>query len=126
MCGSPAPFVLVWDEDVARCIVQGIGERWTGIYNLAGDGAISLREIARRLGKPYLAVPAPLLRAALWLAHACGLSARGAEQVEFLRYRPVLSNQLLKAERGFTPRYSSEECFEHYRRAVLGGAAEPA
>ena len=126
VCGSPAPFVLVWDEDVARGIVQGIGERWTGTYNLAGDGAISLRQIARRLGKPYLAVPAPLLRAALWLAHACGLSARGAEQVEFLQYRPVLSNQLLKAERGFAPRYSSEECFEHYRRAVLGGAAEPA
>ena len=41
--GSDAPFVLVWDEDVAGCIVEGIRERRTGIYNLAGDGAITLR-----------------------------------------------------------------------------------
>jgi len=121
--GSAAPFVLVWDEDVARAIAQGIREDWTGIYNLAGDGALSLREIARHLGKPYLAVPAPLLRAALRLAQACGVSARGPEQVEFLQYRPVLCNELLKREHGFAPRYSSAECFEHYRRA-RGGRAE--
>jgi UDP-glucose 4-epimerase len=36
--------------------------------------------------------------------------------VKFLRYRPVLSNERLKAEFGFTPSASSEECFERYRR----------
>jgi len=114
--GSDAPFVLIWDEDVAACIVKGIQERRSGIFNLCGDGAIALPEIARRLGKPYVALPAALLTGALAATHKLGLSARGAEQVDFLRYRPVLANDALVSEFGFTPRFTSEECFEHYRK----------
>lgn len=121
VAGSDSPFVLVWDEDVAACIEKGIREERAGIYNLAGDGAITLPEIARRLGKPFLPLPGALLAGALGLLHALGLSARGAEQVDFLRHRPVLSNQALERDFGFTPRFTSEECFEHYRRLRLGG-----
>lgn len=119
VAGTEAPFVLIWDEDVACCIVQGIREGRTGIYNLTGDGAITLRAIARRIGKPYVAVPASLLAAALWLLRALGLSSRGPEQVRFLRYRPVLGNQRLKSELGFTPTYTSEQCFERYWRCAV-------
>jgi len=120
VAGAETPFVLVWDEDVADCIVKGLRERRTGVFNLAGDGALPLRDIARRLGKPYLPLPAPLLGAALRLLHALGLSARGAEQVDFLRYRPVLSNEALKRDFGFAPRFDSAGCFEHYRRLRFG------
>jgi UDP-glucose 4-epimerase len=118
--GSDAPFVLVWDEDVADCIAKGISERRSGIFNLCGDGAIALPEIARRLGSPYLPLPAPLLGGALRTLQALGISARGSEQVDFLRYRPVLDNQALKTEFGFTPRFDSSGCFEHYRRMRFG------
>ena len=114
--GSDAPFVLVWDEDVAGCIVEGIRHRRTGIYNLAGDGAITLRQIARRIGKPYVAVPVPVLRGALRILKALRLSGVGPEQVGFLRYRPVLANDRLKQEFDEAPTASSEECFERYRR----------
>jgi UDP-glucose 4-epimerase len=114
--GAQAPFVLVWDEDVAACIVEGIRERRSGIYNLAGDGTLALPEIAHRLGRPYIALPGRVLAGLLRGLQALGLSARGPEQVDFLRYRPVLSNEKLKSEFGFTPRFTSDECFEHYRR----------
>jgi len=39
-----------------------------------------------------------LARLPLGLLHALRLSARGAEQVDFLRYRPVLANDALKAD----------------------------
>jgi UDP-glucose 4-epimerase len=120
VAGSDAPFVLIWDEDVADCIVKGIRERRAGIYNLTGDGSITLPEIARRLGRPYLPLPPALLSAALGTLQTLRLSARGREQVDFLRYRPVLSNEKLKSEFGFTPRYTSEECFENYRRLRFG------
>lgn len=119
VAGSDAPFVLIWDEDVAAAIAKGIFERRAGIYNLTGDGAISLPEIARRLGRAYLPLPAPLLGGLLALLRALGLSSRGAEQVDFLRYRPVLANDALKREFGFTPRFTSSECFDHYRRLRL-------
>jgi UDP-glucose 4-epimerase len=121
--GSDAPFVLVWDEDVAGAIVQGIREGGAGIYNLTGDGALGLREIARRLGKPYVALPAGVLAGVLWGLQALGLSQRGPEQVKFLRYRPVLGNERLKSEFGFTPSATSEECFERYRQLRFGDGA---
>ncbi len=118
--GSDSPFVFIWDEDVARCIVRGIRERRAGIYNLCGDGAVSLHSIARALGKPYVAIPSFVLKGALAIGRPLGLTKLGPEQVRFLRYRPVLSNDLLKTEFGFTPTYSSEECFEHYRAMHFG------
>jgi hypothetical protein len=76
--GSEAPFVLIWDDEVAACILKGIRERRAGVYNLAGDGALGLREIARRLGRPYLPLPPRLLAGAL----------RPEDRVVDLLYRP--------------------------------------
>lgn len=117
VAGTDTPFVIIWDEDVAQCLIKGLLEHRSGIYNLAGDGTISLREIARQLGKPYLAPPAWLMRAALFVLHKLGLSQYGPEQVNFLRYRPVLSNTRLKRDFGYTPQRSSRQCFEDYARA---------
>lgn len=121
VAGADSPFVFIWDEDVAACISKGIRERRTGVFNLAGDGVVSLREIARRLGKPYLPLPPGLLAAALRWLQRLGLSARGPEQVDFLRYRPVLDNAALKTEFGFEPRFDSPGCLEAYRRLRFGG-----
>jgi UDP-glucose 4-epimerase len=115
VAGSDAPFTFVWDRDVVACIAKGIREERTGIYNLAGGGATPMREIAERLGKPYLPLPAWLLEGALALLHPLGLSQYGPEQVGFLRYRPVLSNRRLVEEFGYTPQLSSSEVFERYR-----------
>jgi len=115
VAGSDAPFTFVWDRDVVGCIARGIREDHSGIFNLAGGGATSMREIAQRLGKPYLPLPAWLLEGALALLHPLGLSQYGPEQVGFLRYRPVLSNRRLVAEFGYTPKLTSNEVFERYR-----------
>ena len=76
--------------------------------------------MAHRLGKRYVALPAFVLETALLLARALRLTRLGPEQVDFLRYRPVLSNARLKSEFGFTPTSTSEECFERYRRIRFG------
>ncbi|GMV13531.1 MAG: NAD-dependent epimerase/dehydratase family protein [Sorangiineae bacterium PRO1] len=116
--GSDSPFVFIWDADVVECIVRGVFGSETGIYNLAGDGALSPREIAERLGKPYLPVPAPLIAGALALLKRLGKSAYGPEQVKFLRYRPVLSNRALKERFGYTPKKTSRQAFETYAAAL--------
>jgi UDP-glucose 4-epimerase len=102
---------------VIEIICRGLRERSEGIFNLAGDGALSLREIAELLGKPYRALPAWLVRAALSLLKPLGLSQYGPEQLDFLRYRPVLSNNRLKQDFGFSPRYSSREAFLAFLQA---------
>lgn len=109
--GHSSRFVFIWEQDVVGVIRQGLEEAREGIYNLAGDGALSLAEIAGILGKPYRPLPAMILAGALRLLKPLGLSQYGPEQLDFLRYRPVLSNQRLKDEFGYLPRYSSREAF---------------
>lgn len=114
--GAAIPFVFIWDKDVVACILKGIREGATGIFNLAGDGVLSMKEIARLLGKPYVPLPVSLLASALWLLKKLGMTQYGPEQINFLRYRPVLDNRRLKEEFGYIPEKTTREVFEHYLR----------
>ena len=82
-----------------------------GCYNLAGDGALTLPDIATRLGKRLRVLPAGLLRTLLRVGSALGVSRYGPEQLDFLRYRPVLLNTALKERFGYTPRKTSAQAF---------------
>ena len=111
--GSDSPFVFIWDQDVIGTMEQGIREDKTGRYNMAGDGALTIQEIARKLDKPLLTLPASVVKAGLqvakWLAKPVG-----PEQINFLRYRPVLSNRRLKEEFGYRLQKTSAETFEYF------------
>ena len=110
--GSDSPFVFIHDRDVVGAIVRAIDSPVTGTFNVAGDGKLTIHEVAARLGKACVVLPAGLLRAALWLLKKPGLTQYGPEQVDFLRYRPVLDNRRLKEEFGYVPRLSSAEVFD--------------
>ena len=112
--GAAAPFVFIWDQDVVNCIVKGIHEDITGIFNMAGDGVLTLKEIASILEKPYLPLPVWLVKASLWVFSRLKLTQYGPEQVNFIRYRPVLSNLRLKDEFGYIPKKTSQQAFEYY------------
>ena len=118
--GAATPFVFIWDQDVVNCIVKGIRGDIAGIFNLAGDGVLTLKEIASLLGKPYLSLPVWLLKAALWALSRLKLSRYGPEQVDFIRYRPVLSNHRLKDEFGYIPKKTTRQVFEYYINKVAG------
>lgn len=115
--GSESPFVFIWDTDVTGVILHALHTRKAGCFNLAGDGALPLRDIAARLGKPLLTLPAGLLKTALKVGHALGISRYGPEQLDFLRYRPVLLNTALKAELGYTPSKTSSEALDGFIEA---------
>ena len=117
IAGSSAPFVFIWDQDLVTCLVDAVFSEKVGVYNQAGDGALTARQIARLMGKPYVPLPAPLVKAALWGLQHLGLTEHGPERVAFLRYRPVLSNRRLKEEYGYTPRLTSRQAFEYYARS---------
>ncbi|WP_141015051.1 NAD-dependent epimerase/dehydratase family protein [Nocardioides sambongensis] len=115
--GADSPFVFIWDTDVAGVIQRAVDAEQTGVFNVAGDGALSIGEIARRLGRPMLVVPEPVLRGALAVAHRLGLSPYGPEQTRFLQYRPVLDNTRLKEVFGYTPSKTSAQAFDAWRAA---------
>ncbi len=112
--GSDSPFVFIWDEDMVSCLAQAIFSNKEGIYNVAGDGALSVQQLAKILGKPCIKLPATFIRTVLKYLKKWELSQYGPEQVRFIQYRPVLDNTKLKQEFGYTPQLSSEEVFRYY------------
>ena len=112
--GTDTPFVIIWDEDLVNCLAKAAIEDIDGIYNVAGDGIITLREMAGLIKKPFTAIPPGLIKAALTIAKPLKISRYGPEQVKFLQYRPVLDNQKLKEEFSYIPRKTSREVFLYY------------
>lgn len=118
--GSSSPFIFIWDTDVVAIICRAVSSPAAGIVNVAGDGTLTIDEIAARLGKPVLTIPESLLRAALWVGSRLGVSPYGPEQTIFLKHRPVLANDRLKTVFGYTPSKTSAEAFEAWRVARGG------
>ncbi len=114
--GSDSPFVFIWTRDLARILLRAATDGPAGIYNEAGDGAMGVGDLARRLGKPVRRIPAGAIKAALALAHPLRLSRYGPEQVRFLQYRPVLANDALKRDFGYVPELTSAEVFDLWCR----------
>lgn len=113
--GVDVPFVFVWDRDVAEIIARGVGESIVGVFNVAGDGIVTLADIARIEGVRRLPLPPSLLSGALAVLHRLRLTQYGPEQVDFLRYRPVLANDRLKQVFPGLPSRTSREVYEIYR-----------
>jgi UDP-glucose 4-epimerase len=117
IAGSDSPFVFIHDQDVVGAILHGIDSKNVGIFNVAGDGKLTIFEIAQRLGKTCRVLPAPVLQAVLWVLKKLNLTQYGPEQLDFLRYRPVLLNTRLKEVFGYTPKLTSAQVFDLYRNA---------
>jgi UDP-glucose 4-epimerase len=113
--GSNSPFVFIWDDDVTGAILHALsGQAPSGCFNLAGDGALTIFDIAQRLNKRTRVLPAWLLQTALFIGQRLGISRYGPEQLDFLRYRPVLLNTALKTRFGYTPQKTSAQAFEAF------------
>jgi len=118
LSGNATPFSFIADEDVVAALVRATADGPPGIYNLAGDGTVSLRDIAQALGKPFLGLPPAVMRGAIGALRALRLTRLEPAQVAFIQYRPVLDNTALKRDFGFTPRHSSRAAFDRYARGL--------
>jgi nucleoside-diphosphate-sugar epimerase len=104
------PFQLVHHDDVAAALVAAVvGEAKPGIYNLAGDGAVTITDLAHELG--WHAVPAPrqaVGATAELVAHLPFLPAE-ASWIEALR-RPVLMDTArARRELGWRPSHNARQ-----------------
>lgn len=114
---SASPFVFIWDEDVVNIIEKGVETSAQGAFNLAGTGALTVAEIAHLLGKRTRRLKASTLKRVIAIARCLKLTPYGPDQVDFLRYRPVLDNRKLREEFGYEPQKTSKEVFEFYAKS---------
>jgi len=111
IAGSNSPFVIIWVDDLVAYLIEAAKSDITGVYNVAGDGTLTLKQIAAHLNKRYLGIPSSLIRTALAVLKPLGLSQYGPEQVKFIEFRPVLSNAKIKQCFVHQPNKTTEQAF---------------
>jgi len=123
--GRDADWQYVHEEDVVDAISRLLSERRGGIFNLTADGTVKMSEAAGIAGLKVRKMPLRFYRrlaAASWKLHLPNVEAPPG-QIEFVLYPWIASNDKIKRELDWTPRYTSRETFEITMRAKGRGPA---
>jgi UDP-glucose 4-epimerase len=108
---------FVHEDDVVDALTGLLDGRHRGIFNLAGDGLMTLRECAELIENPIRRLPLwgyKALGAVMWKLRQ---SEAPPGQIPFALYPWIVSNEKLKSTLDWTPRHSSRETFEIAMRA---------
>ncbi|HEV7975491.1 NAD-dependent epimerase/dehydratase family protein [Amycolatopsis sp.] len=112
------PLQLVHHDDVANAIaIATTTTAPPGAYNLAGDGEISLTDIAHALGAHAVRIPSSVATAASDVLAKLPRVPAVAEWVHGVRTSVVMDTTKAKRDLGWVPKYSSAETLE----AMAGG-----
>jgi nucleoside-diphosphate-sugar epimerase len=114
------PFQLVHHDDVASALVAATrGAGAPGAYNLAGEGTITLGDLARALGWHALPVPAALVDLAV-LGAGLPLVPSLAQWVNAGRVPVVMDTKRARQELRWRPKYDTRETLSE----LVAGARE--
>jgi UDP-glucose 4-epimerase len=98
------PFQLVHHDDVATALEAAIvGRGDAGVFNLAGDGQITLADMARALGWHSVRVPAPAVGVAAEVAGRLSFLSAELEWINALRVPVIMDTSKARRELGWEP-----------------------
>ncbi len=118
------PLQLVHAEDVATALRAGVvGRGEPGVYNLAGNGEVSIRDIAAALGWRSVRVPKAAIDATAQLMNRLPLAPARAEWLHALRIPVVMDTRKARREQRWRPKFDAQatlaETVEGARHAGL-------
>jgi UDP-glucose 4-epimerase len=107
-------FQFIHIDDMVRAIVYSMLIDARGVYNIAGDGIVSLAQIMNMTRRIFVRVPAPVLynyTNARWYLR---LSPIPAAMTRLLKYSIIVSTKKAEKDLVFFPRMTSKDAFESY------------
>ncbi|MGM0451991.1 MAG: SDR family oxidoreductase [Thermodesulfobacteriota bacterium] len=114
VAGGDPPVQFIHEADFVDGCLAAMSQKAAGAFNLAGDGTVTVSEIARILKTRLIRLPAKVIYPALealWRLHAPGIEVNSG-YLDYIRYPFVASNQKAKEQLGFYPRYDSRQTLE--------------
>ena len=107
------PLQLIHHDDVAAAIALAASTKAPpGIYNIAGDGEVSLSEVATALGARPVRVPAATAKIASAVIARVPFLPSATEWLHATRTSVVMDIGKAKSVLGWTPRYTSAETLQ--------------
>lgn len=110
---------LVHHDDVAEAIARAaIGAGSPGNYNIAGDGTVSVTQVARATGTRSVRVPAAAATAASALIARLPLVPAAAEWLHTARTPMIMDTSKAKQGLGWQPKHSADETLAEMAAAL--------
>lgn len=104
------PIQLVHHDDVARALAAAIaGKGKPGAYNLAGEGEISVADIARALGWRSVPLPGPAVGLGAGVARRLSFVTPQLEWATAVRTPVLMDTAKARRELDWEPRFDAEE-----------------
>lgn len=126
VAGFDARLQFLHEDDLHDVLTYAVNTDVPGVFNVAGDGVITVSQAIRRLQRPSLPMPGAGVG---WVGSALR-SARLAdfspEQISFLTYGRGVDTARMRTVLGFEPRFSTPEAFADFAGtlAPTGGRAD--
>lgn len=116
--GLPDPGIqFVHEDDLVEAIAVLLAGRHRGAFNVAGDGVMPAAECAETIGLRRRRVPVAVMWRLARLMWKLRRSETPPGNLHFAIHPWLVSNEKLKRETGWRPRYTSRETFEITMRA---------
>lgn len=112
--GCDPPTQFVHEDDLVQALLLLLDKRKQGAYNVAADGTLSWSECATLAGIKSRRISYKLMYriiAGLWALRAPKVESPPG-QLQFMRYPWVVSNEKLKKDTGWQPKFTSRETLE--------------
>jgi nucleoside-diphosphate-sugar epimerase len=115
------PIQLVHHDDVARAMAAAIcGDGPAGVYNLAGEGEVRVRDIARQLGWRWLPIPRPAVGLGTALARRLSFASPKLEWAIAADTPMVMDTAKARRDLGWEPQHPASQTL----RETVAGARQ--
>ncbi|MEJ2577811.1 MAG: NAD-dependent epimerase/dehydratase family protein, partial [Kineosporiaceae bacterium] len=111
VAGFDARLQFLHEDDAIEVLRRATVGPAAGVVNVAGDGVLTLSQVARVLGRPTLPIPPMFSTTAGRLLRRAGLADFTPEQLRFLSYGRGMETTRMRHVLGFEPRYTTREAF---------------
>ncbi len=114
--GHDARLQFIHEDDGLEAIRRATVGDHPGMFNIAGDGVISLSQAARRAGRPTVPLPTSSAGIVGAMIRRMGLADFSPEQVRFLTYGRGIDTTRMRDIFGFEPQHTTPETFDSFVR----------
>jgi UDP-glucose 4-epimerase len=102
---------VLHESDAADVVAEAALTEAAGTYNVAGDGAVTLRRALRRAWRSSVPVPGPVISLSAGALGPAGRMHMPVELRDLLRFGRVVDTTRLHEAFGVTPTRSTEQAF---------------
>jgi UDP-glucose 4-epimerase len=108
---------FIHEDDAAEAFYLALTKDARGVFNLAADDGLRYRELAKEIGRPFLAMPVWLIYTLVEALYRLRLMPFGKAQLSYIRYPLSMNTEKIRGELGFKPRHTSRETLKSFLAA---------